>query len=270
MENEKIVSFFYLKIFFMIVMSLVIGSIIARIGYEILDSQFHDNSFSLLIVSKDSKFISVDKSSNSAVFLALGDIGKFVKGKKPIEASFALGIPVNAIIVSNATPQNLTQFTSTGYQMRLLFDVSKTSYKNLDRYDILKLASTIRNSPKDNRVEMRVNLFDEHAMKERVGNLLQDSQLINMPLTIEIDNGTTINGLGNDLALILARRGFNVISVKTSNENGNSYIAYAGATNAYVSTLKGLTKFPVLKMNKSQAADITIFLGDDLDALLSL
>lgn len=270
MENEKIVSFFYLKIFLLTALVLVVGSIIARIGYEFLDSQFRNNSFSLLIVSKDSKLISVDKSANSAVFLALGDIGRFVKGKKPIEASFALGIPIDAIIISSNPPQNLSDFTATGYQMRILFDVAKTSYKNLDRYDVLRLASAIRNSPKDNRTEMRVNLFDEHTMKESVGNLLQDSQLINMPLTIEIDNGTSVNGLGNDLALILGRRGFNVISVKTSNDKGNSYIAYPGNSNQYVNTLKGLTRFSLIDTKKSQAADITIFLGDDLDALLSL
>jgi hypothetical protein len=90
-----------------------------------------------------------------------------------------------------------------------------------------------------------------------------------MTTTIEIDNATGIDGLGNDLAVILGRRGFNVIAVRTSNQQSNSFIAFQGDKDIYTSTLENLLGFPVKKQTVSQAAEITIFLGSDLEAMLS-
>lgn len=84
MKNNNIVSFFYLKIFILVVFLMIIGSLFIRITNEIISSSFKNNSFSVLIVARDSKLIYVDKASKSALFLAIGDIRSFVKGKGPI------------------------------------------------------------------------------------------------------------------------------------------------------------------------------------------
>jgi hypothetical protein len=199
----------------------------------------------------------------------LGDIRKFVKGKKPIEASFALGIPIDAMLLDSSPPANLSEFSSSKNQWRLIWGGDKIVYKNLNRYDIIKIAGAINSSPGDNRTELRVDLFNQKDMKEKVGSSLVDSQIANTPLTVEIDNGTSINGLGNLLAIILAKKGYNVISVKTSTESENSYIAYPDKPDNFVNSLQTLTRFPIVKTTKSQAADVTLFLGDDLDAMLS-
>lgn len=269
MFQEKIISFFYLKIFVVVFFVLVLGSIIFRVVDEIVESSFRNNSFSVLIVSKDSKFISVSKSDKSSVFLALGDIRSYVKGKKPLEASFALGIPIDAMIVDPHPPQNLAEFASSKGQWRMIWGGESIVYKNLNRYDVIKMAGAINSSIKDNKTELRVNIFNQEEMKEKVSGKLADSEIINTPLTVEIDNATDVNGLGSDLALILSKRGYNIISVKTSTESDNSYIAYPDSPNEFVTTLHELTRFPIVKMKKSQAADVTIFLGDDLDAMLS-
>lgn len=269
MFQEKIASFFYLKIFAIIFLIVIVGSIIFKVGEEVITSAFSNNSFSVLIVSKDSKFISINKSDKSAVFLALGDIRQFVKGKKPIEASFALGIPIDAMLVDDNPPVNLSDFASSKNQLRLIRGGEKIVYKNLNRYDIMKIAGAINASAKDNRTEIRVNLFNQNEMREKVDNRLVDSKIANIPLTLEIDNGTNINGLGSLLAIILSKRGYNVISVKTSTESDNSYIAYPEKPDDFVNSIRTLTRFPILKTRKSQAADVTLFLGEDLDAMLS-
>lgn len=268
MFQEKIAAFFYLKIFLLIFLILVIGSLIFKVVEEVVDSSFTNNSFSVLIVSKDSKYITVNKKDKSAVFLAVGDIRNFVKGKKPIEATFALGIPIDAMLIDNNPPVNLAEFSSSKNQWRLIVG-DRVVYKNLNRYDILKIAGAIKAAPQDNKTEVRVNLFNQEEMKEKVDGKLSDSTIVNTPLTIEIDNGTSINGLGNLFAIILARKGYNVISVKTANNSDNSYIAYPENPSDATKQLITLTRFPFLKTKKSQAADITIFLGDDLDAMLS-
>lgn len=269
MFQDKIVSFFYLKIFLLLVAITVIGSIIVRVGIEIIDSSFSNNSFSLLYIAKDSKILFVDKASNTALFLAVGDIEKIVKGKSPLEASFALGVPIDAIIADNAPPQNISDFTTNGNIARLVFTKDATVFKSLDRYDIYKFANALRRVPKDNRHEMRVNLFDEKTMKVTVEGFFPDSVIANMPTTVEIDNATGIDGLGNDLAVILGRRGFNIIAVRTANKQSNSFIAYPGEKNIYINSLQGLVGFPVKKEKMSQAAEITVFLGSDLEAMLS-
>ncbi len=269
MFQERIVSFFYLKIFFLVIIVIVIGSLSFRIGNEVLESSFKNNSFSLLYVAKDSKIIFVDKADSSTYFLSIGDVRSFVKGKSALEASIALGIPLNGMIVEDNAPGNINDFISTKNVFRLIFSGEPPYFKNMDKYDVYKLANAIGNTTNDNRHEVKVNIFDQEDLKAKVGDGFKDSEINNTPLTIEIDNGTSVNGLGNDLALILGREGYNIISVKTSSVNSGSFIAYPNENNSLVSSLQGLTGFPIKKQSVSQSADITIFLGEDLDAMLS-
>lgn len=265
-EKEKINTFFYLKIFILIFILLLLGSVIYKITTEILNSQFVGNSFAVLYVSNDSKLIFVDKGSKRATFLALGDIKRFVKGKNTITASFALGLPLNAMIIDENPPQNLADFSSSRNEMRLIFGTSH-SLKNLNRLDVYKLISAVRGSNEDSRKELRVNILTPQGLK-LVEEEFKDSSIINEPYTIEIENGTTLNGLGNELALILGREGYNVIAVRTSNEKNSSYISYPGSKNNYIKSLIGLTKFDFKEEEKSQAADVTIYIGDDIEAML--
>lgn len=269
MFQERIASFFYLKIFLLVFVLLVIGAIIFRISNEVLSSSFKNNSFSLLIVSKDSKLIYVDRAAKSVLFLAIGDIQSYVKGKGPVEASIALGIPINGMIFDKKSPVNLDDFSSSRNTMRLVFSGENPVFKNLDKYDIIKITNAIKQSPKDNKHEIRVNIFNQDQMKEKVGDLFKDSMINNMEYTIEIENGTSIDGLGTEVAGILAKVGFNIIAVRTSTQSYNSFIAYPDKADIYTNSLVGLTGFMPKKGKVSQAADITIFLGDDLDSMLS-
>ncbi len=268
MFQERIVSFFYLKIFIVVIILIIVGSIAYRLTSEINGASFKNNSFSLLIVAKESKIIYVDRGAKSVHFLAVGNIERFVKGKNPLEASFALGIPINAILVDQKPPQNVREFTEPGNEIRLLFG-HNAAYKKLNRYDIYQLMSVIRGAHKDDIKEIRIDLFNQEHMKELVGDAFTDSEIRNRDITIQIDNGTTINGLGSILAMILGKEGYNVISVRTARPEISSYIAYEGEVDSYVSSLQGLTGFPIKKGRVSPATDVTIFLGDDIDAMLS-
>lgn len=269
MFQDKIVSFFYLKIFIAVVILLIVGSVIVRIGNEILQSSFRNNSFALLIVAKDSKIIFVDKASKSALFLAIGDMRSFVKGKGPIESSIALGIPINAMIFDDKPPVNLKEFASSSNVSRLVFGGDNLVFKNIDKYDIYKLANAVNGSLSDNTHEIRINIFNQDQMKEKVGDLFKDSVINNMEYTIEVENGTSIDGLGTEVAGILTRLGYNVIAVRTSTKNSNSFIAYPGKHDSYMDSLSGLLEFQIKKEKVSQSADVTVFLGDDLDSMLS-
>lgn len=266
MKKESYVGYKYLIAFFALVFIVIIGAVIYRVFAEITQSTFRNNSFSILYVAKDSKLIYVDKNAKSALFLAIGDVREDVKGKDQLAASISLGLPVNALIIDESPPANISEFISSKNEMRLLFDGSP-QFKNMNRFDVYKFVGALRSSIEDNRVEKRINL----ASKKDVDGIeahFVDSAVINMPYTIQIDNGTSINGLGSTLAKILTREGYNVIAVRTAKRALTSYVAVNESRNTYVDSLLRLTGFDHRKEKVSQAADVTIFLGDDLEAVL--
>lgn len=266
--QDKIPAFFYLKIFFLIIILLVIGSFLTKVIGEVVHSSFTNNSFSLLLVSRDSKLVSLDKKAKSMRFISLGDMRNYVKGKNPLGASIALGIPINGIIVADKNVDDLTEFVTSDNELKLMFD-NTIVRKNVNSYDIFKMMNAIRGMPKDNKEEIKVAIFDEADVKEKLSEAFLDSEVKNSELTMEIENATSINGLGNIFALILSREGYNVINVRTSEEVGNSYVGYAGPDNSYISSLVGLTGFARRTTGGSHTADVTIFIGEDVDAMLS-
>lgn len=269
MSQEKIVGFIYLKVFLVVGILILVSALIVRIGSEINNSTYKNNSFSLLIVSRDSKLIFVDKRAKSALFLAVGDISKIVKGKNAFEASMALGIPINAMLVDRKAPINLKDFSTVGNELRLILGGDVT-FKNLNRYDVFKLVNTIRSVNKDNAKTLRISLFDQEKIKENLDEAFTDSEIRRSFLTVEIDNGTAINGLGSILALILSKQGYNIIAVRTTPSEVESYIAFDGEKNLFISSLEQLLGFSVKKEQISESADVTIFLGDDVGDALSL
>lgn len=268
MEKNSYVGLKYLKFFFLIVILFIVGAVILKIGSEIFQSKFRNNAFSVLYIAKDSKLIYVDKNTKEVLYLALGDMRKYTKGKNYLGVSFALGLPINAMILDSKPPANISEFMTSQNEWRLLFDGNVT-LKNMNRYDIHKVIEAMRGALEDNRVEERVDIFKKEDMR-RVEEHFVDSAINNVQYTIEIENGTSINGLGNQLATILGREGFNVIAVRTARPEIASYIAYPEKENIYVNSLIGLTGFDYKREKVSSAADITIFLGDDLEAMLSL
>lgn len=267
MFQDKVPGFYYLAIFIILVVLSVIGASVYRLVNEFQTSTFKNNSYALLIVSKDSKFIYVDKEERSVLFLALGDISKFVKGKNTLEATFALGIPVNGILYDDTPPQNLDAFVNSGNEFRLVFG-SDTQTKGVNRYDLHKLVASVRSSVKDRREEIRIDLFNQDAMK-KIEEYFVDSAVRNTNQTIEIDNGTKINGLGNLLAIILTKQGYNVIAVRNAKSNPSSYISSEEENSEVINSLLGLTSFERKNTKASPASDITIFLGDDVESMLT-
>lgn len=267
MFQGKVPGFNYLAIFITLVILSVMGMSVYRLVNEFQTSTFKNNSYALLIVSEDSKFVYVDKEEKSALFLALGDISKFVKGKSTLEVTFVLGIPVNGIIYDNNPPQNLDAFVNSGNEFRLVFG-NDIKLKSVNRYDLHKLVASVKNSIRDRREEIRINLFDRDAM-EKIDEYFVDSAIRNSNQTIEIDNGTKINGLGNLLAIILTKQGYNVIAVRNAKSKASSYISAQEENSKVVDSLVGLTSFERKNVKVSPASDISIFLGDDVESMLT-
>ena len=267
--KEKIPAFFYLKLFILGIILLIIGSIVFKVVTEVMSSNFRGNTFSLLMVSKDSKLVTIDTNAKVAHYLTLGDMRQYAKGKNPLGVSIALGIPINAVIVGDRFTQDLSSFLASDNELRLMFEPSLIR-KKVNAYDIFKLTNSLRGIPKDNIHQFKIDILNEKQVKEKLSSAFLDSVIVNAPYTVEIENSTSVNGLGSIMALILGREGYNVIAVRTSNESGSSYIAFPDKKNDYIDSIIGITGFEQKKVKKSPTADVTIFLGDDMDAMLSL
>lgn len=267
MFQERTHSLKYLIIFVVFILVTIIGATIYRIVSEVATSKFTNNSYSLLIVSKDSKLVYIDKNRKSALFLALGDIKRFVEGKNNLEATFSLGVPINGMIYQDVPPANINDFINKNSELSILFDSSR-EFKNLNKLDLYKIVSALRSANRDNTKEVRIDIFDEEDIK-KVENDFLDSVIRNSNLTIEIDNGTSINGLGNLMAIILTRQGYNVIAVRNAKPELSSFVSYEQEKSMTTDSLLSLTGFSYKMEKTSQAADVTVYLGEDVDAMLS-
>lgn len=266
MQKDFYPSYKYLLIFIISFILLVIFAITFKIVKEVTTSSFKNNAFSVLFVAKDTKYVYVDKGAKKALFLALGDVSSEVKGKNNLGASLALGIPINAIVTEKSPPQNITELISSNREMEYLFG-QQAKLRHMNKYDMHTFIGALKSTIKDNRLEKRVNLLKKEDIRG-MEEYFVDSSIINEPVTVEIDNGTRINGLGNELAKVLARQGYNVIAVRTVQDGLTSYVASEQEGRAYLNSLQGITNFVFKKQKESQAADVTIFLGDDLEAML--
>lgn len=264
--QERLVSFLYLKIFLTIFTLIILGSVAAKVIYEVVSSSFTTNSFSVLYIAKDSKIIYIDQKARRSVFIAIGDIKDKIKGKDTLSSGIILGIPIHGVIIDNNPPANTSEFSSFSNMSSIAFG-NRAALKDMNRFDVYKFAAALRSIPEDNRVEKRVNILTSEGVKN-VSEDFSDTVILNDSKTVEIQNGTSINGLGSDLAYIFSLQGFNVISVKTAESETTSHIAYPGEEDVFTSSVKILTGFDLEKKRLSQAADVTVFLGDDIEAML--
>lgn len=267
--KESTISFLYLKIFFLVVISIIVLSVFYRLGSVVFNSSFKNNSFSILYISKESKIISVDKKMGTVSYLSVGNIKNLVKGKSPFAASIVLGVPINGIMydTDNNLNPDFKGFISLKNELRLLFGFG-TVFKNMNEYDIYKVMSIARMAVKDNTRVLEVNLQNEKSVKENITDNFKDSSIQDARYTVEIANGTKINGLANSVAAVLTHLGYNVVFLHTVKGyyNDNSYVGFEFSKNSFVDSLLNFTAFSEKKKTLSSSADVTIYLGSDLEA----
>lgn len=265
--SDKPASIAYLKIFFLAFFLLIVVAIIFRLVSLFSGSSFTGNSFSILYVSKNSKIISVEKSSKSVVYVSVGNVRSIVKGKSPFVAGIALGVPINAMIYDTDTSRDpdYSDFISYGNEARMIFSVNK-NFENMNEYDLHKVLSIARGADKYSVKNVSVNLFDEESVNKNLEGAFLDHQIRDADSTVEIVNSTEINGLANAVASILTKKGYNVIALQNAkgSYDDNSYVGYSFTENLFTQFLLQLTGFEKRNDTYSNTADVTIYLGADI------
>lgn len=252
LRNTKIAIIFFVFLAFIVGVSLLIKLVLV-----IREGQFDDSRRFTLSVSNstNNEVISLSPSTKSiAVFKLDKDIG-------PARSGQFLEVPIDGYLGSASLDLN--------QKIDSLFLNAALNYKNLQTnltiIDLLKLllfsrtvsqsAISTKNIPQD---------LSTTELDKIVGRLVNDELIEKDNQTIQIINGTDINGLGNRLARLVTNMGGDVIIVATENSpKKESIISYIDQKTYTVERLQKVLGYSAVRQTSNAISDITIIIGED-------
>ena len=252
LSNTKIAIIFFIFLAFFVSLSLIFKMVlVVRAG------QFDDSKRFTLSVSNNKKLevISLSPSTKSiAVFKLNKNIGSYEAGK-------FLKVPVDGFIAQNSL--DLNQRADSIF-LKAIANYNKVQ-TNLTIIDLLKLlifSKTVAPSTVDTR-SISGDLIPSELDKI-VGQLVSEELIEKDNQTIQIINGTDVNGLGNRLARLVTNMGGDVIIVATENSpKKTSKILYIDQKTYTVKRLQKVLGYPAVKETNNAISDITIVIGED-------
>ncbi len=270
--KNNISSFLYLKIFIAVVLILIGVSVFAKIYSELNNSSFKNNSFTILYLGSSTYLLNVDKKESRFTFINLGNLTPKLKGKNNLEMSLFIGAPINAIIQdkkAKSTFNNSDDFLGFSNEITLLTPNDNIVLKRLNAYDIYKFMNTARGVKRENRKNEKITNLDQVGIDKVLSDLLRDTAVHESNATVEVVNGTGINGLANVFSQMLSNGGYNVIEVRSDIAKDLVSQVRFKDKNMPVEELIQITSFEEINSNNSSTADISVFLGNDLEGRLS-
>ncbi|MBI4089754.1 MAG: LytR C-terminal domain-containing protein [Candidatus Levybacteria bacterium] len=260
MTKKKKVKYSNTKIaiVFFVLLAVIIGiSLLFKLVLIVRQGQFDASKRFTLSVSnnKNLEVISLSPSTKSIVVFKLN------KNIALFKAAQFLEIPIDGRIIANSLDLN--------QKISLLFLRAILNYKdmqtNLTIIDLLKLLFFARSVPESdvNIKNIPQDLSGENIDKI-VRRMISDEFIEKDNQTIQIINGTKVQGLGNRLARLVTNMGGDVIIVATSNSPKNkSSISYIDKKSYTIERLSKVLGMEAIKSAEFAIADITIIIGED-------
>ncbi len=268
MLKEKNSNLSYLKVFFVLLAVIVFSAMVFRIYNSYVNRSFTQNIFNILIISD--KYVSVvgvdEKNKSLSTALVIGDLGK-IKRENIMLQSINFGIPIHAYILypKSADPMSPTKsFFSPINIQKTNTDINLKS-KNLVFFDWLKLYQIGKSIDEDNvNIKTYATIYDLRALLQREKeDFFRDSSLAGRKTSLQIINGTNINGLATEVGEMFSRTGFNVVSILTENKQ-SSKIVYSSDDVYQDALLIGKSfNFPIEKSFEYQIASVTLIIGEE-------
>ncbi len=186
-----------------------------------------------------------------------------IEGKKKAHSpGRTLGIPIDATVQLkpgidiDKNPRNML--------IKILLQQKENS-THITSVDVLRMLFTMQSIKQQDFTETSVAVskpaseIDEIAIK-----LFTDQTFLQEKTSIQIVNGTNVEGLGRRLERILKNAGCNVISIVSSDQKGiRSKILYYGKSSYTQTKLAKILKYPVAESETREIADIIILIGED-------
>lgn len=273
MTKEKKNSLSYVKIFIAIFALIFLAAIIFK-GYEsFVNRQFTANVFNILVVSdKYVGVIGVDEAEKRLNAAIVTDNLSSIKKRNILTQSINFGVPIHAYVVfpEGTTPSSPTRSFFSFDNIQKISADAKIDKKNISLFDWLKiyfLVKKINDEMIDIKTYASINDVSKLLPQEDEA-FFRDSKITERKTSLQVINGTTINGLGNRIGDMFSRTGFNVVSVVT-NSFEESAIYYSDES--ALPDAKFLSKtfnFPLIQSDEHRIASITLVIGEDQELLL--
>lgn len=257
-EPESNHSLRKVVLFLIIVAVLIILSLSVRFMYLVKQSKYDGESRFTVVVNE---------SEEKAIILSFNPLNKslskmVLKGNRENEpAGKIVGIPVDGTInlpgeANNESPSSLLMYALSNPL------VKKETVTVLDVLQLYFFARTV--SPANNLNE-EVSVSDDlSSINPLALRLFSDQRIVDEQLSIEIMNGTGINGLGKRLERIIINSGGNVVAVSNSHSvEEKSKILYFQNTSYTLNKLQRILNYPLELMQNQDIADIKIIVGKD-------
>ena len=256
-QKESALSNTKIAIVFFAFLAFIVGiSLIFKFTTLLRNGQFDDSrSFTLSITNgKNTQVVALSPDFKSiTIFKLNGDI-------KSEEAGRLLEIPIDGIISSDSLDLN-QKINSLFFKAIINYNKLKTKLTIIDFLRIIIFARTV---PESSINIVIVGDGGELGSNGIVGNLVNDSSIENDHKTIQVINGTGVNGLGNRLAKLITNMGGNVILVVTENNPiKKSMITYIDKKTYTVERLQKVLGYRAIKEPNNTMSDITIIIGED-------
>jgi len=251
LSNTKIAIVFFAFLIFIIGISLVF-----KVVAVIRQGQFDDSKRFTLAINdgKSTEVMSLSPGLKNIVIFKLND------NVRPAEAGVLLEIPIDGFIAFESL--DLNQKTDSLFIKTIL---NYTGLKtNLTIIDLFKLVLFTRTIPESSIDVKTVGDASGLELDKIVGHLASDTFIEKDNQTIQIINGTDVNGLGNKLARVVTNMGGDVIIVATGNKpRKKSVIQYIDKKTYTVERLQKVLGYEVVEETDNAISDITIIIGED-------
>ncbi len=268
MSKEKSGNLLYVKIFMVVFAIVIFIALIFRLYGEFSQRQFTQNSFNVLIVSdKYVGIIGVDESeSRFSSVVVTGSLNE-IKSRNTFLQSINFGIPVHAFIYfpPGYQPQDPTKSFFNFNNIQSIISNGEIDIRNITLFDWFRLHNVTK-SIDDNRVGIKTyaTLDDLSTLiADEEENFFRDSSIANRKTSIQVINGTGINGLGNRIGNMFSRTGYNVVSVIAGEIEESVIYYYNDASYEDAQFIAKSFNIPLQKSTESSVANISILIGEN-------
>lgn len=258
-------------IFFILITSLIIGSLVFKAGLLVKKSKFDgQHRFTAAFLKKNNPDgIKVFSFAPDTKTISILSIDKKAYPLKPelLDMEKYLGIPIDGFVNLDAIDKTKVQNVDSILQ-KTIFNFNKVK-TNLTIIDFIRLWFFARTIPSRAVTIEEINSAIEDGQLDKISNsLFNDNTLLQENQSIQVINATDIAGLGSRLSRFLGNMGGSVVSVSTPKKNSDdSKIVYFGKKTYTVEHLGKILGFKIIDGGKDQQnesiSDMVIIIGKD-------
>ncbi len=261
----------YIKLFFLIVITLAFLSLSYKAFLEIKNRAFRFETFNIIAADNDAYLISLNQKERSLVIFKFPDRGNIFFKRSLLSASIVTGVPIDGLIVAREKFEfgDIEKgFLSTEKLASLIFQTRKYNLFRINKFDLFKLFLFSKFVSESDRKIEKISSLDKDFRKNveldlKTDDLFRDSKIFNQKISVEIINSTQTDGLGSRVSAILKNLGYNVIAVSNGNLN-HSRILARKANLLSVERLEKIFNLKGEREEKSGIADVKLILSGDM------